>query len=127
VKTTTNFLPGLSTKLQGRARRRQLETLRLLREKARSEAISDLGTLFDFLLPLEKLAAVSRTVRDRIFPEVVTFWSWLSQIVLGNASCAHALAMVQSWHSEAGLPVPSAGHSGQETNIQFHRPLFTPA
>lgn len=111
MKTTTNFLPGLSTKLQGRARRRQLETLRLLREKARSESISDLGTLFDFVLPLEKLAAVSRTVRDRIFPEVVTFWSWLSQIVLGNASCAHALAMVQSWHSEAGLPVPSAGTS----------------
>jgi predicted RNA binding protein with dsRBD fold (UPF0201 family) len=45
VKTTTKFLPGLSAKLQGRARRRQLETLRLLREKARSESISDLVRL----------------------------------------------------------------------------------
>lgn len=111
MKTTTRFLPGLSTKLQGRARRRQLETLRRQRERARSESISDLGTLFDFVLPLEKLTTVSKTVRDRVFPEVVTFWGWFSQIVSGNASCAQALAMVQSWHAEAGLPVPGAGTS----------------
>lgn len=111
MKTTTRFLPGLSTKLQGRARRRQLETLRWQRQRARAESISDLGTLFDFVLPLEKLASVSRTLRDRVFPEVVTFWSWLSQIFSGNASCAQALALVQRWHDEAGLPMPGAGTS----------------
>ncbi len=111
MRTTTRFLPGLSAKLQGRVRRRQLETLRARREKARGESISDLGTLFDFVLPLEKLRAVSKTLRDRAFPEVVTFWSWLSQILSGNGSCAQALALVQRWHDEAGLPMPGAGTS----------------
>lgn len=111
MKTNSKFLPGFSPKLQGRQRRRQLETLRRQRDKARSDPVADFGTLFDFVLPLEKLREAATDARERTFPEPVTFWGRFGQIVGGNASCASAVAMVQNWFEENSLPVPSAGSS----------------
>lgn len=111
MQSNTKFLPGFSTKLHGRCRRRQLETLRRQRDKARSDSVADFGTLFDFVLPLEKLREAATDNRERTFPEPVTFWGWFGQIIGGNASCASAVAMVQNWFGENSLPVPSAGSS----------------
>lgn len=111
MQSNTKFLPGFSTKLHGRQRRRQLESFRIKRERLRSESVSDFGTLFDSILPLEKLFEFSESLRNRIFPEVVTFWAWVSQIVEANSSCAKATALVQAWHEEAKLPLPAANTS----------------
>ncbi len=73
--------------------------------------MSDYGVLFDSILPLEKLFVVSNTLRNRLFPEVVTFWAWVSQIVEVNSSCARATALVQAWQEEAMLPLPAASTS----------------
>ncbi len=70
----TFFLPGLSTKLSGRTKRRQIENLRLLRERAEAASISDVGSLFSEILPPEDLEAAGGDRRKRHFPAVVTFW-----------------------------------------------------
>lgn len=77
----------------------------------RAESISDYGTLFDFVLPLERLRQGSRTLRERLFPEVVTFWAWVSQIMEGNGSCAKAVTLIQGWYEQAKLPLPSVNTS----------------
>jgi hypothetical protein len=106
VTNKTPFLPGLSTKLSGRAKRRQIENLRLLRERAEAASISDVGSLFSEILPPEDLEAAGGDRRKRHFPAVVTFWAWLSQLLEGNGSCGKALTRIQRWCVEAGIPVP---------------------
>jgi len=102
VKKTTPFLPGFPTKLYGSRKRRQLEAARLQREKLRSQSISDLGTLFSDVLPVERLEAANmlgpRRQRKRVFPQTVVFWAWASQLLESNASCNKALTLVQSWY-----------------------------
>jgi hypothetical protein len=107
VKTRTNFLPGLSTKLYGRKRRSQLEALRALRDRVLAASLSDYGALFGEILPVEALEAAARDGRRRLFPEVVVFWAWVSQILEGNSSCAKAVTLVQRWYAAAALAVPS--------------------
>ena len=107
MKKTTPFLPGISPKLGGRARRRQLEAIRLLRKKLRSDSISDIGTVFSGIIPPETLVASQNDIRKRVFPEVVTFWAWISQLFECNSSCASALTFVQSWYARVNLPVPA--------------------
>ena len=107
MKKTTPFLPGISPKLGGRAKRRQLEAIRLLRQRIRSESLADIGTLFGDILPPEVLVESQRDVRKRLFPESITFWAWVSQLLECNSSCASALTFVQSWYSREDLPVPA--------------------
>jgi hypothetical protein len=94
VKTKPNFLPGLSTKLYGRKRRSQLEALRAVRDKVLAASLSDYGALFGAILPVESLESAARDGRRRLFPEVVVFWAWVSQILDGNTSCARAVTLV---------------------------------
>lgn len=103
----TNFLPGLSSKFYGRHKRRQLEVLRQAREKALGESITDLGVLFSDILPVSWLAGIATDRRKRLFPQVVTFWAWVSQILEQNESCAKALTLIQNWYCGAGLDTPA--------------------
>ncbi len=107
MKKTTPFLPGISPKLGGRARRRQLEAIRILREKLRSQSVSDIGTLFAEIIPPETLIEAQGDIRKRVFPEAVTFWAWISQLLECNSSCANALTFVQNWYAQEDLPVPA--------------------
>ncbi len=92
MKKLPPFLPGLSTQLQGRPRRRQLGILRARRDEALASSISDLGGLFHDILPADWLAEVAADLRKRLFPRVAVFWAWLSQVIEQNESCARALA-----------------------------------
>lgn len=107
MKKTNQFLPGISPKLGGRERRRQLEAIRILRRKLRAESIADIGTLFGKILPPETLAEAQCDIRKRTFPEAITFWAWVSQLLECNSSCASALTFIQSWYSSANLEVPA--------------------
>ena len=107
MKTKPNFLPGLSTKLYGRKRRSQLEALRAVRDKVLAASLSDYGALFGAILPVESLESAARDGRRRLFPEVVVFWAWVSQILDGNTSCARAVTLVQRWYAAAVLALPS--------------------
>lgn len=107
MKKLPPFLPGLSTKLQGRQKRRQLQILRAKRDEALASSISDLGGLFHDILPAEWLAETAADPRKRLFPRVAVFWAWLSQVFEQNESCAKALALIEAWHKDNGLTPPS--------------------
>lgn len=111
MKQTTPFLPGISAELSGRRPRRQIEAYRLLRDRLLSQSISDYAQLFSRVLPIETLAQAQRGLRKRSYPETVTFWAWIAQLLEENASCAKAVTMVQNWYQQAGLAVPAFGTS----------------
>ncbi len=112
MKTNNPFLPGISTKLDGKTCRRQLDDIRKRLHDLLDNSISDLGTVFSEILPIEMLQKAQRDVRSRVFPEVVVFWAWVSQMLESNSSCADALTRVQNWYDSAGLPVPAFDTSG---------------
>ncbi len=53
MKKLPPFLPGLSSKLQGSPRRRQLEILREKCDEAIDSSMAELGALFHDVLPAE--------------------------------------------------------------------------
>lgn len=108
----TNFLPGISTKFYGRNKRRQLEVLRIKREKILENSITDLGVLFSDIIPIDWLDNTANDLRKRIFPRVITFWAWASQVLEQNESCAKALTLIQNWYCKAELDVPAFDTSG---------------
>ena len=112
MKNKPNFLPGISPKFYGRPKRRQLEALRLAREKAFANSITDLGVLFNDVLPIDWLASISTDRRERLFPQVITFWAWASQLLEQNESCAKALTLIQKWYCSAELTPPAFDTSG---------------
>lgn len=115
MKKTTPFLPGVSPKFYGRRKRRQLEAARIERDNLRSRSITDLGTLFSDVLPVERLETTnslgSGERRSRVFPQVIVFWAWMSQLLEFNACCNKALTLIQSWYCKAGLKVPEFDNS----------------
>ena len=115
MKKTTPFLPGISAKLYGRRKLRQLEAARAERDKLRSKSITDLGILFSDVLPVDQLEAANslgrKKRRRRTFPQVIVFWAWMSQLLEFNASCNKALTLIQSWYCKAGLKVPEFDNS----------------
>lgn len=115
TKKTSPFLPGIPTKLYGSRKRRQLEVARAQRDRLRNLSITDLGTLFSDALPVERMEAANslgpKSRRRRLFPQVIVFWAWASQLLEFNASCNKALTLIQSWYSRAGLPLPAFDNS----------------
>ena len=107
MKQKAPFLPGISSQLSGRRPRRQIEALRLLRDQILSSSICDYGQLFHRILPIEGLEQSQQTRRKRCYPEVVTFWAWISQLLERNASCHQAVTLVQNWYHEGGLAAPA--------------------
>jgi len=107
VKKLPPFLPGLSTKLQGSQRRRQLEIFREQRIEALRSSISDLGALFHDILPAEWLLEIASDIRKRSFTQVTVFWAWISQVLEQNESCSNAVTLIQAWYKNAGLCPPS--------------------
>lgn len=119
MKNKTPFLPGISTKLYGKQKRRQLEELSKSLHEALQDSISDYGVLFNHILPPDKLYNQSQDCRKRTYPEMVTFWAWVSQILECNGSCCKAVTIVQQWYTEVNnanssankLKIPSSGSS----------------
>lgn len=68
------------------------------------------GQFMDEIDP-DLLAKHSATERVRCYPNPLTFWAFLSQVACDDASCADAVARVQHWAAEGGLPVPAKSTS----------------
>jgi len=107
MKKLPPFLPGLSTKLQGRRRRRQLEILKQKRAEAIDASHAELAALFHDILPADWLSSIASDQRESIYTQAVVFWAWLSQVMEQNESCAKALARVEGWCEAAGESRPA--------------------
>jgi hypothetical protein len=110
VKQKTPFLTGFSTHLFGSAKR---ETQDIVARKRRSliEGTLDLQQQFIDEIDPGLLQRHSRTQRNRHYPDHLTFWAFFSQVASDDASCAGAVARVQAWAEQRGLPV-----AGQSTS-----------
>lgn len=113
MKNKTPFLPGIPTQLCGKQKRRQLEELREWLNTSLQSSVADYGVLFSHILPIEELKSGSKDARTRTYPEVVTFWAWLSQILECNGSCSKAVTIVQQWYADAN----SSKKSGSNLKI----------
>lgn len=108
----TPFLSGFPRTLFGRkttsAQQQILNRKRVLCERSPGQLSAQLSKC----IPPEVLARQSTTIRQRVFTSEVTFWGFLSQVLSRDGSCALALANIQAWLSDHGLPVPSTNTAG---------------
>ena len=106
--TKTPFLAGFSTLLCGRSKRKRQDVLADQRKGICERSPDGLSKQLSSEIPPELLSSQSTTQRDRIYPNEVTFWAFLAQILSEDGSCARAVARVQEWMRSKGLPIPSA-------------------
>jgi hypothetical protein len=109
--TKTPFLTGFSTLLCGRAKRKMQEVLAAERQGIREKCPDGLSRQLSAEIPPQLLSEHRTTQRDRIYPDEVTFWTFLSQIFSEDGSCARAVARVQEWMRSKNLPPPSSSTS----------------
>jgi hypothetical protein len=97
----TPFLPGLSHRLFGRPRRSQLDRLRAQSEQWRAASLSRLCEIFGPWLPADLLASAPKGVnsRERLYPQSLTFWAFLSQVLSPGCACREVVRKIQAWYA----------------------------
>lgn len=107
MKNTTPFLTGFSTHLFGRAKRSAQAILANKRRNLLEAGVDIQQQLRDEISP-DLLEKHSQSERRRAYPDDLVFWAFLLQVSSDDSSCGNAVANVQQWASDKGLPVPSA-------------------
>ena len=97
----TPFLPGLSHRLFGRQRRSQLDRLRVQSEQWRQSSLSRLCEIFGPWLPAALLSPADKGVnsRERLYPQSLTFWAFLSQVLSPGSACREVVRKIQAWYA----------------------------
>lgn len=113
---TTPFLPGLSHHLFGRQRRSQLNQLRAQSEQWRQSSLSRVCEIFGGWLPAPIFAPSPKGInsRQRTYPQSLTFWAFLSQVLSPGSSCREVVRKVQAWYA----PQDKAPDSGTSAYCQ---------
>lgn len=107
----TPFLPGISTKLCGRAPRSEQDKLRDEIERLRRSSLTRLCELFGPWLPLEIFQPTARGLnsRERAFPLSLTFWGFLCQVLDPGSPCREVVRKVQGWYARRDHQIPESG------------------
>lgn len=124
MRQKTLFLPGISHKLCGRARRSESDQIRQEIERLQRQSLSRLCELFGAWLPADlfKSAAKGPNSRDRTFSLNLTFWAFLSQVLDPGSACREVVRKVQVWYAQRGRPMPGSG-SGAYCQARSRLPL----
>lgn len=109
--TKTPFLTGFSTLLCGRAKRKKQEVLAQERKEICERTPDGLCQQLSSEISPQLLSKYRVTQRNRVFPNEVTFWAFLSQVFSEDACCARAVARIQEWMRSKKLPIPSSNTS----------------
>lgn len=98
---STPFLPGITHRLCGRQRRSQLDGLRAQSEQWRASTLSQLCEIFGPWLPAAMLAPSANGVnsRERLYPQSLTFWAFLSQVLSPGSACREVVRKIQAWYA----------------------------
>jgi hypothetical protein len=111
LQTKTPFLTEFSTLLFGRAKRRKQAVLEAERSEISERCPDGLALELAMEIPPGMLIGDQPGRCDRVFPDEVTFWGFLSQVFAEDGSCARAVARVQAWMRAKGRPVPSSANA----------------
>lgn len=111
MKNKTPFLDGFPTFLFGRGKASGQALLEQARRQAIDRSPGQLSALFADVIAPELVESLAGHQRDREYPDPVTFWAFLGQILSEDGSCGRAVAEVQQWRQQQGQCPPSADTS----------------
>ncbi len=113
MKNTTPFFFGFHRLLCGRPRRSAQDQLRKDLQNVQDASLCQLGKICAPWLPARLLEAAESGdhSRQRLFPQSVTFWAFLSQALSPLSSCREVVRKVQNWCVSRRLPRPGSGTS----------------
>lgn len=117
----TPFLRGFPTALFGRPKASAQKVLERKRARLLVASPAELSRQLAEVIPPELVESFSKSIRNRVYSQVIVFWAFLSQVLGEDASCAKAVAQVQSWFRQRELPIPS-GKTGSYTKARQKLP-----
>ena len=114
VSNPTPFFAALGPLLFGRPRLTQIE--KLLRDQGDGHSLSQYQESFGEFIPKALLGPSTDGLnsRQRLFPQLITFWAFLAQVLERGSSCRDALRRISAWLQFAypGSPSPSTQTGG---------------
>lgn len=111
MRNTTPFFAGFHRLLFGRARRSAQQQLRVQAQALEQATLCQLGKVCAPWVPAPLLKPTARGAhsRQRFFPQGLTFWAFLSQVLSPDSPCRETVRKVQVWHAARHLPRPGSG------------------
>lgn len=111
MRNTTPFFAGFHLQLFGRAQRSARHQLQAQRQSLEQASLCQLGKLCAPWVPprLLKPSEHGAHSRQRFFPQGVTFWAFLSQVLSPASPCRETVRKVQAWYVARRQPRPGSG------------------
>lgn len=133
---TTPFFPGFHRLLFGRAQRSARHHMQAQAQALEKTTLCQLGKLCAPWVParLLKPTAHGAHSRRRFFPQGLTFWAFLSQVLSPESPCRETVRKVQAWYTVRRQPRPGSGTAaycrarsrlGLDTLMGIHRHTAT--
>ena len=111
MKNTTPFFPGLHRMLFGRTRRSPQQQLQGQALALKQATLCQLGEVCAPWVPARLLKPPARGAhsRRRLFPQGLTFWAFLSQVLSPESPCRETVRKVQAWYISHRQSRPGSG------------------
>jgi len=111
MRNTTPFFAGFHRLLFGRAQRSAHQQLRAQAQTLEQASLCQLGKLCAPWVPARLLKPAERGAhsRQRFFPQGLTFWAFLSQVLSPESPCRETVRKVQAWYAVRRQPRPGSG------------------
>ena len=111
MRNTTPFFAGFHRLLFGRAQRSARHQLQAQRQSLEHASLCQLGKLCAPWVPIRLLKPAQRGThsRQRLFPQILTFWAFLSQVLSPDSPCRETVRKVQAWYVARRQPRPGSG------------------
>jgi len=111
MKNATPFFAGFHRLLFGRAQRSAQHQLRAQAQALEQATLCQLGKVCAPWVPAQLLKPAARGAhsRQRFFPQGLTFWAFLSQVLSPQSPCRETVRKVQAWYTARRQPRPGSG------------------
>ena len=111
MRNTTPFFAGFHCLLFGRAPCSAQHPLRVQAQALEQATLCQLGKVCAPWVPARLLKPTERGThsRRRFFPQGLTFWAFLSQVLSPESPCRETVRKVQAWYAVRRQPRPGSG------------------
>ena len=111
MRNATPFFAGFHRLLFGRAQRSAQQQLHDQAQALERTTLCQLGKLCAPWVPARLLKPTTRGAhsRNRFFPQGLTFWAFLSQVLSPDSPCRETVRKVQAWYAVRRQPLPGSG------------------
>jgi hypothetical protein len=132
MRNATPFFAGFHRLLFGRAQRSAQHQLRVQAQALEQASLCQLGKVCAPWVPARLLKPADRGAhsRRRFFPQGLTFWAFLSQVLSPESPCRETVRKVQAWYALRRQPRPGSGTAAycrartrlsRDTLLNIHR------